>query len=78
MTFTISAEDPRSIEAIEIAAGAGQWLKCHTSDGRKAFGVPSQCNHSRALDHDTLSWDNWPWGSRRWRKLAPEGEAERA
>ena len=28
MTITISSEDPRSIKAIEIAAGAGQWLKC--------------------------------------------------
>jgi hypothetical protein len=43
MTVTISSDDPRSIKAIEIAAGAGQWLKCHTADGQKAFGVPSQC-----------------------------------
>lgn len=42
MTITISAEDQRSIRAIEITAGAGQWLKCHTRDGRKAYGVPSQ------------------------------------
>jgi hypothetical protein len=41
--ITISSDDPRSIKAIEIAAGAGQWLKCHTADGEKAYGVPSQC-----------------------------------
>jgi hypothetical protein len=44
---TISAEDPRSIKAIEIAAGASQWLKCRVADGRKAFGVPSQCKPGR-------------------------------
>src|SRR5438045_3412070 len=42
MTITISSEDPRSIKAIQIAVGAGQWLKCRTTDGRKAYGVPSQ------------------------------------
>jgi hypothetical protein len=38
----ISSQDPRSVRAIEVAAGAGQWLKCRTADGRKAYGVPSQ------------------------------------
>src|SRR6266851_1561989 len=47
MTFTISSADPRSIKAIEIAAGAGQWLKCRAADGRKAYGVPSQCTAGR-------------------------------
>ena len=47
MTITISSEDPRSIKAIEIAASAGQWLKCRSVDGQKAFGVPSQCKASR-------------------------------
>jgi SWIM zinc finger len=42
VVITISSDDARSIKAIEIAAGAGQWLKCRTSDGRKAYGVPSQ------------------------------------
>jgi hypothetical protein len=41
--MTISDQDPRSIKAVEIAAGAGQWLKCRTSDGWKAYGIPSQC-----------------------------------
>src|SRR5260221_5224839 len=43
MTITISAEDPRSIKALEIAAGAAQWLKVRSVDGELAFGVPSQC-----------------------------------
>jgi hypothetical protein len=47
MTITISSEDPRSIKAIDIAAGARQWLKCHIRDGQKAFGVPSQCQPGR-------------------------------
>ncbi len=41
MTITISSQDLRSIKALEIAAGAGQWLKFRGHDGRKAFGVPS-------------------------------------
>jgi hypothetical protein len=44
MTITISADDPRTIKALEIAATAGQWLKCRTRDGQKAYGVPSQCS----------------------------------
>ncbi len=43
MTITISAEDPRSIKALEIAAGASQWLKVRSVDGELAFGIPSQC-----------------------------------
>lgn len=47
MTITISSNDPRIIKAIEIAAGANQWLKCRTTDGQKAYGVPSQCTPGR-------------------------------
>jgi len=42
MTITISSDEPRSIKAVEIAADAGQWLRCHGRDGRKFYGVPSQ------------------------------------
>jgi len=42
-TVTISSDDPRSIKALEIAAGASQWLKVRTTDGEVAFGIPSQC-----------------------------------
>lgn len=42
MSITISSDDPRSIRAIEIAAGAGQWVKCRLAGGRKAYGIPSQ------------------------------------
>jgi hypothetical protein len=42
MTITISSDDPRSIKSIEIAAGAGQWLKCRTTGGQKGYGLPSQ------------------------------------
>ncbi len=42
MTITTSDTDPRSIKAIEIAAGASSWLKCRTIDGQKAYAVPSQ------------------------------------
>ena len=42
MTITISAEDPRTIKALEIAADAAHWIKCRTRDGRKLYAVPSQ------------------------------------
>jgi SWIM zinc finger len=47
MTIPISDEDPRTIKALEIAASAGQWLKCRTADGRKAYGIRSR----RDADH---------------------------
>jgi len=43
MTVTISSDDPRSIKAIQIAAGAGQWLKLRSFDGELGYGIPSQC-----------------------------------
>ena len=42
MTVTISADDPRTIRALEIAAEADQWLKGRNRDGEEVFGVPSQ------------------------------------
>ncbi len=42
MSFTISADDPRSIRALEIAAEADHWLQWRTADEQSAFGVPSQ------------------------------------
>jgi len=43
MTVTISADDPRSIKAIEIAAGASSWLEVRSHDGEIGFAIPSQC-----------------------------------
>jgi predicted nucleic acid-binding Zn finger protein len=42
MSITISADDPRTIKAIEIAAEAGQWVPCRADDGEAAYRVPSQ------------------------------------
>ena len=42
MTVTISADDPRTIRAIEIAAEADYWLSGRSRDGRALFAVPSQ------------------------------------
>ncbi len=47
MAFTISADDPRTIRAVEIAAGADQWLNFGTRDGLPAYGVPSQSDAGR-------------------------------
>jgi hypothetical protein len=42
MSVTISADDPRTIRAIEIAADADKWLVYRDVDGHEAYGVPSQ------------------------------------
>src|SRR5579859_5736761 len=42
MAFTISADDPRTIRALEIAADADHWLRWRTDDGQPAYGIPSQ------------------------------------
>jgi len=46
-TATATRQDSRTVKAFEIAAGAGQWLKCRTRDGRKLYGIPSQANPNR-------------------------------
>jgi hypothetical protein len=42
MAIAISSQDPRGVKAIQIAATAGQWLKCRSADGSKRYGIPSQ------------------------------------
>lgn len=43
MIITISAEDSRSIRALEIAATADKWIRCTAREGRSLLGIPSQC-----------------------------------
>lgn len=43
----IDTSDSRFPKAVAIADQAGQWLKCRTADGRKAYGVPSQRTSGR-------------------------------
>jgi SWIM zinc finger len=50
VAVTISADDPRSIRAIEIAAGADRWRRWHTTTGEEAFGVPSQTQPGRSYE----------------------------
>ena len=47
MGVTISADDPRSIRAIELAADAAQWRRWRTPDGLDVYGVPSQSQSGR-------------------------------
>jgi hypothetical protein len=47
MSITISADDPRTIRAIEIAAEADQWLIYRNQDGQQVYGVPSQSEPRR-------------------------------
>ena len=47
MAITISADDPRSIRAIEIAANAGHWRVTRDRDGHERFRIPSQSDPGR-------------------------------
>jgi hypothetical protein len=38
----IDTSDARFARAVAIETNAGQWLRCRTPEGRKAYGVPSQ------------------------------------
>jgi uncharacterized Zn finger protein len=42
VSITISADDPRSIRAIEIAANASHWRVTRDAEGRQLFRIPSQ------------------------------------
>jgi hypothetical protein len=53
----ISDEDPRSIRAVQIAAGAAQWLKCHGRDGQKLYGIPSCTGSGRYYLVNTIGCD---------------------
>jgi hypothetical protein len=43
----MNANDPRGPKAVAIATDAGQWLKCRTADGRKAYGIPAASEPGR-------------------------------
>jgi uncharacterized Zn finger protein len=47
MSVTISADDPRTIRAIEIAAEADKWLVYRDADGYETYRVPSQSAPAR-------------------------------
>ena len=42
--ITLPATDPRGAKAVAIATDAGQWIKCRTRDGRKAYGIRSSAD----------------------------------
>jgi hypothetical protein len=46
VTFTISADDPKSIRAVELAAEADLWLTGRNRAGEDVYGVPSQADPS--------------------------------
>ena len=47
VSITISADDPRSIRAIEIAANASHWRVTRDAEGRELFRIPSQRHPAR-------------------------------
>jgi len=44
---TIDCDNSRFAKAVHLADQAGQWLKCRTHEGRKAYGIRS----SRDANH---------------------------
>jgi hypothetical protein len=40
-TVLLHDNDPRGTKAVALATTAGQWLKCRTRDGHKAYGIRS-------------------------------------
>ena len=47
MSYTINADDPRTIKAVELAADAQFWLTGCTPEGEDIYGVPSQSEPGR-------------------------------
>jgi hypothetical protein len=47
LSITISADDPRSIHAIEIAADASRWRVWRDAEGNEIYRVPSQTSKDR-------------------------------
>jgi hypothetical protein len=47
VSITISADDPRTIRAIEIAAEADYWLSGRDRAGEDVYGIPSQREPAR-------------------------------
>ena len=41
MTITVSTTDRRSVQALQLLAGAGQWARVTLKTGEKFFAVPS-------------------------------------
>ena len=41
MQILLPTNDARGPKAVAIATDAGQWLRCRTKDGRKAYGIPA-------------------------------------
>ena len=56
MTAQTTTTDPRADRARFLAAGAAQWLKCHTPAGKK-YGVSSQSQPGRYFLVDTRTCD---------------------
>ena len=55
MTIVIDSQDPRSVAALELMTGAGQWGKAHLRDGQKYYAVPSRTQPNVRYLTDTHS-----------------------
>ena len=53
---TTTTTDPRADRARFIASTAGQWLKCHTPQGKR-YGIPAQSQPGRYYLTDTRTCD---------------------
>ena len=45
MTVTVSPDNPRSVRALAVLAGADRWTKGHTKSGRAFFVIPGSQGH---------------------------------
>jgi hypothetical protein len=57
LSITISADDPRSIHAIEIAADASRWRVWRDVEGNEIYRIPSQTRRGRVylVTHSTCT-----------------------
>ena len=63
-TVLVSETDSRGAKAVAIATDAGQWLKCRTSDGRKAYGIRSSAdsNHCYLVTRSSCTCQDFLYG----------------
>ena len=56
----IDTADSRFTKAVALADQAGRWLKCHTHEGKKAYGIRSSrdANHVYFVTRDTCDCED--------------------
>jgi len=56
MTITVSTDQPRTVKALAVLAGADRWIKAHRkSDGSPAFIIPGNDGRVYLVDQTSCS-----------------------